>query len=223
MQYQVYKEKTGELVAWIDTETTEGIALKGYAIKSGEELTCQEHYGYNVSVAEFEKVSSETYHQMCTQSSEVMLKIPDIGIVGTDTYLSRLKLPKRSTLGSAGYDFFIPYDLTIRAGETVLIPTGIKVKMAEGYVLMMYPRSSLGFKYNMTLDNTVGVIDSDYYDNENTEGHISVKMTNHSDKDCFIPKGSAFCQGVIHRYYVTDNDHLTEKQKRVGGYGSTDK
>lgn len=230
MQYQVFKEKTGELVAWIDTADDKGIAKKGYAIKCGEELTCQEseetlanEFEKVVAVAEFEKVSQDTYHKMCTQDAEVMLRIPDIGVVGTDHYLSEIKLPERSTYGSAGYDFFIPYDLTIRAGETVLIPTGIKVKMAEGYVLMMYPRSGLGFKYKMSLDNTVGVIDSDYYNNESTEGHISVKMTNHSDKDCFIKKGSAYCQGVFHKYYVTDNDHLTEKQKRIGGYGSTSK
>ena len=218
MQYQVYEEKTGELIAWIDTKDSNGITKEGYAIKCGEDLTCVETQ--ELSVARFEKVSGNTYHRGCCEE-DIMLTIPKLGIIGTDDYLDELVLPHRSTKGSAGYDFFLPYDLTVHAGETVRIPTGVKVQMAEGYVLMMYPRSSLGFKYQMTMDNTVCVVDSDYYNNPGNEGHIFVKMTNHSNKDCFIPKGQAYCQGVFHRYYIADDDDTVAE--RVGGYGSTNK
>lgn len=220
MQYQVFKEETGELVAWIDTSDNKGITLAGYSIKCGEELTCRETE--EVTVGVFEKVSDRTYHMGCTEV-DTMPHIPDLGVIGTDQYLSELVLPHRSTVGSAGYDFFLPYDLTIPAGKTVRIPTGVKVKMADGFVLMMYPRSSLGFKYQITMDNTVCVVDSDYYDNEGNEGHIFVKMTNHSKHDCFIPKGQAYCQGIFNKYYLADNDGDTEKRQRVGGYGSTNR
>lgn len=218
MQYQIYKEETGELVAWIDTEDDKAITLKGYAVKVGEDLTCVETH--DLEVAKFEKVSSDTYQLGCTEK-DIIRTIPQIGVIGTDTYLEELVLPHRSTKGSAGYDFFLPYDLTVHAGETVRIPTGVKVQMAEGYVLMMYPRGSTGFKYKLSMDDTVCVIDSDYYNNPGNEGHIFVKMTNHSDKDCFIPKGQAYCQGVFHRYYVADGDDTVAE--RVGGYGSTNK
>lgn len=221
MQYQIYKEDTDEIVAWIDTEDNKGIVAEGYAIKGGEDLECVASNNNVPFVAQFEKVSEEVYYKACTENVEVMTHIQGVGVVGTDKYLSLLELPRRSTKGSAGYDFFLPYNLVIGAGETVTIPTGIKVKMAEGYVLMFYPRSSLGYKYKMTLDNTVGVVDCDYYGNESNEGHITVKMTNHSDNACFIPKGQAYCQAVFHRYYLTDDDSLTEKAERVGGYGST--
>ena len=88
-------------------------------------------------------------------------------------------LPRRATAGSAGYDFFSPVTFTLEPGETAKIATGVRVKLANGWVLMIYPRSSLGFKYRLTLNNTVGVIDSDYYNAEN-EGHIFIKLTNYS-------------------------------------------
>ena len=88
-----------------------------------------------------------------------------------------ITLPKRATSGSAGYDFFAPDSFTLNPNETIKIPTGIRVSIDEGWVLKIYPRSSLGFKYRLTLNNTVGIIDSDYYYAEN-EGHIFIKMTN---------------------------------------------
>lgn len=221
MQYQVYKEETGELVAWIDTKDAKAVTLSGYAVKCGEDLMCIEN-NIDVTIGVFEKVSDEQYYLACLDK-DIIKTIPSLGVVGSDYYYGLIELPRRKTHGSAGYDFFIPYDLTIRAGETVKIPTGVKVRMADGYVLMMYPRSSLGFKYQMTMDNTVCVIDNDYYNNEDNEGHIFVKMTNHSDKDCVLKAGQAYCQGIFNKFYVTDNDHLTEKQTRVGGCGSTDK
>ncbi len=129
-------------------------------------------------------------------------------------------LPKRATSGSAGYDFFAPEEYQVKAKETVLIPTGIRVKIDEGWVLKIYPRSSLGFKYRLTLNNTVGIIDSDYYYSEN-EGHIFIKLTNCGDKDLVIEKGRAFAQGVFIEYGITYDDDATAI--RTGGLGSTDK
>ena len=129
-------------------------------------------------------------------------------------------LPKRATSGSAGYDFFAPTEYIVKSGETVKIPTGIRAKIDEGWVLKIYPRSSLGFKYRLRLDNTVGIIDSDYYYADN-EGHIYIKMTNCGEKDLIIEKGKAFAQGVFVEYGITVDDDCAEI--RTGGFGSTDK
>mgnify|MGYP003290486514 CR=1 FL=1 len=139
---------------------------------------------------------------------------------GTTTAYNSIMLPKRATSGSAGYDFFAPYDFTLQPNQTIKVATGIRVKIDEGWVLKIYPRSSLGFKYRLRLDNTVGIIDSDYYNADN-EGHIFVKMTNLGDKPLSVEKGKAFCQGIFTPYGITYNDDATSS--RVGGVGSTDK
>ena len=138
-----------------------------------------------------------------------------------DVYNS-IELPKRATRGSAGYDFFCPAQTTISAGESVFVPTGIRAKIAAGWVLTCYPRSSLGFKYRLALDNTVGVIDSDYYLSDN-EGHIIVKMTNNSaeGKTLALAAGERFMQGVFLEYGITEDDCCTAR--RNGGFGSTSK
>lgn len=138
---------------------------------------------------------------------------------GEEEYLN-VSLPKRATSGSAGYDFFAPKEYTLLPGETVKIPTGIRVKIDDGWVLTVFPRSSLGFKYKLRLDNTVGIIDSDYYYAEN-EGHIFIKLTNCGDKPLTIEKGKAFAQGVFLEYGVTYDDDCDGV--RTGGFGSTDK
>lgn len=139
---------------------------------------------------------------------------------GTAEEFSSIILPVRATAGSAGYDFFAVKNITLKGGETALLPTGIRVKIDEGWVLKIYPRSSLGFKYRLTLNNTVGIIDSDYYYAEN-EGHIFIKVTNCGDKDLFIEKGKAFAQGIFVEYGITVDDCATAA--RTGGMGSTDK
>ena len=138
---------------------------------------------------------------------------------GEEEYLN-VSLPKRATSGSAGYDFFAPKGYTLLPGETVKIPTGIRVKIDDGWVLTIFPRSSLGFKYKLRLDNTVGIIDSDYYYAEN-EGHIFIKLTNCGDKPLTIEKGKAFAQGVFLEYGVTYDDD--SDGVRTCGFGSTDK
>jgi len=135
-----------------------------------------------------------------------------------------IKLPKRATSGSAGYDFYAPVDLTIEPGETVKVPTGIRARMDEGWVLMIFPRSGLGFKYRLMLDNTVGVIDSDYYNSDN-EGHIMIKVTNLSGaginrgKTIEIKAGQGFAQGVFLPFGITTDDET--EGLRNGGLGST--
>ena len=138
-----------------------------------------------------------------------------------NTKYEDIKLPLRATKGSGGYDFFAPYDIHIYPGRGVKIPTGIRVRLNQGRVLLCFPRSSLGFKYKLKLDNTVGVIDSDYFYSDN-EGHIWVSMTNmSSDKVCYIQKGDAMFQGIIMPFELTIDDNVTNI--RNGGFGSTDK
>ena len=134
--------------------------------------------------------------------------------------LSEIPLPKRATKGSAGYDFVSPLEVTVPAGGTALIPTGIRAEMDAGWVLMLFPRSSLGFKFSLRLGNTVGIIDSDYFYAQN-EGHIFIKMTNCGDKPLTVEKGSAFAQGVFLPFGITDDDACAAE--RTGGFGSTDK
>ena len=130
-----------------------------------------------------------------------------------------IKLPKRATKYSAGYDFYSPIDFKLAPGETIKIPTGIRVSMDDDLVLLIFPRSSLGFKYRLQLDNTVGVVDSDYFNADN-EGHIFVKLTNDSkDKTLEQPKNQAICQGIFIKYYLTNDDEVDVERK--GGLGST--
>lgn len=133
-----------------------------------------------------------------------------------------IKLPQRATKGSAGYDFFAPFDFTLKPNETITIPTGIRCEMDENRVLMIFPRSGLGFKYRMQLNNTVGIIDSDYFYSDN-EGHIFIKITNNTNEDKIIEvkKGQGFAQGLFMQYLLTDDDDSSAI--RNGGFGSTTK
>ena len=135
---------------------------------------------------------------------------------------SKLKKPHRATAMLAGYDFYSPFDFHLEPGKTIKIPTGIRAKMPEDYVLMIYPRSGLGFKYRLQLNNTVGVIDSDYY-NALNEGHIMIKITNDSNegKALDIKAGEGFAQGIFMQYGIVEDDDA--KDIRVGGFGSTTK
>ena len=139
---------------------------------------------------------------------------------GTAETYGGIILPKRATVGSAGYDFFAPETFTLNPKETVKIATGVRVKIDDGWVLMIFPRSGLGFKYRLTLDNTVGIIDSDYFNADN-EGHIFIKMTNCGDKPLTVEKGKAFAQGVFLPFGITLDD--SSEVARTGGFGSTDK
>ncbi|NLL45169.1 MAG: deoxyuridine 5'-triphosphate nucleotidohydrolase [Mollicutes bacterium] len=129
-------------------------------------------------------------------------------------------LPKRQTKYSAGYDFFAIYDFVIKPGEVKKIPTGVKVWMQPDEMLMIVNRSSVGFKYNVRLCNQVGIIESDYYNNIDNEGHIWIAMQNHGDKDFTIKKGEHFVQGIFTKFLVVDDEDEILNE-RTGGLGST--
>ena len=129
-------------------------------------------------------------------------------------------LPKRGSEYSCGYDFFAIQDMVLHPGEIKKIPTGYKAKFLSDDFLMLVVRSSMGFKYNVRMCNQVGIIDSDYYNNSDNEGHIWVCLQNEGDKDFVINKGDRYCQGIILKYY-TCNDYVNSI--RQGGIGSTDK
>ncbi|MDD8049606.1 MAG: deoxyuridine 5'-triphosphate nucleotidohydrolase [Thomasclavelia sp.] len=133
-----------------------------------------------------------------------------------------IKLPRRATTGSAGYDFFTPVSFKLNPGETIKIPTGIRCKIDEDWVLSIFPRSGLGFKFRLQLNNTVGIIDSDYYNSDN-EGHIFIKITNDSNEGKVIDlnKGEGFAQGIFFQYGIVEDDDV--EAKRNGGFGSTSK
>ena len=138
---------------------------------------------------------------------------------GVEAPWARLRLPKRATTGSAGYDFFAPANLELASGDTLRVPTGVRARIAPGWVLMLFPRSGLGFKYRLQLNNTVGVVDSDYFDALN-EGHIFIKLHNAGDRPVRVSAGEAFAQGVFLPFGLTEDDDADAA--RLGGFGSTD-
>ncbi len=164
-------------------------------------------------IAEFKKVSREQFEEAVNAN-------PLFGGMA-DAYES-IKLPVRATVGSAGYDFYSPFDITLKVGETALIPTGIRARIDSGWVLAVFPRSGLGFKFRIQLDNTVGIIDSDYYGSSN-EGHIMIKITNdgRQGKEAVIKAGQGFAQGIFLPFGITIDD--SADQVRDGGFGSTTK
>ena len=115
-------------------------------------------------------------------------------------------LPSRETKCAAGYDFHAIYDYTLKPGEIKKIPTGIKSYMEDSDVLLIIDRSSMGFKYNVRLCNQVGVIDADYYNNKDNEGHMWIRIQNEGDKDYVVKKGEGICQGIFVKYLTTDNE-----------------
>ena len=166
-------------------------------------------------MATFYKVSYEQYY-MDMKTAHPELTNNEIAEMYTD-----LKLPVRSTRGSAGYDFFAPCDIEILPGNHCLLPTGVRCEFEEGWVLLLAPRSGLGFKYGLQLSNTIGVIDSDYAYAKN-EGHINCKLVypRKSGEIIKIPKGKAYMQGFFVPFGITYNDEA--EGIRTGGLGSTD-
>ncbi len=148
---------------------------------------------------------------MKTRGFEVVSKYKD----------SDIKLPVRKTKGSAGYDFSAAETIEIPPKEIAFVPTGIKAYMQRDEVLHMYPRSSLSFKKRLMKANSVGIIDSDYYNNPDNEGEIMLIMYNFGSERAIIKKGERIAQGVFMKYLTVDNDD--SKLKRLGGLGSTGK
>lgn len=166
-------------------------------------------------IARFHKVSEERFlTDWCTAT----------GCAQGEARLiyQKLRLPRRATTGSAGYDFFAPGAFSLIPYETICIPTGIRAEIAEGWVLQLYPRSGLGFRYRLQMDNTVGIIDSDYFNADN-EGHIFIKMTNanREGKTLTVAVDEGFAQGIFVPFGITEDDD-TDGVRR-GGFGSTTK
>lgn len=166
-------------------------------------------------IAAFEKVSFEQFEK---DFSKNFPQVSDIKAV-----YDSIKLPQRATAGSAGYDFYAPVELNLKKGESLLIPTGIRSKINDGWVLKIYPRSGLGFKHRVQLDNTVGIIDADYYNSSN-EGHIMIKLSCDAHDDghtVTVNAGDGFAQGIFLQFGITFDDQASGV--RNGGFGSTTK
>lgn len=129
-------------------------------------------------------------------------------------------LPKRQTKYSAGYDFESLFDFTLKPGETKKTATGIKVNMNIDEMLMIVIRSSLGFKYNTRMCNQVGIVESDYYNNPDNDGHLFIKIQNEGTDDLIIKKGDRICQGIFVKFLTVDNEAEIKKE-RTSGIGST--
>lgn len=168
-------------------------------------------------IAQFSKVSFEQFLKDYNETFDYDQPVEEVKAIWNN-----IKIPTRATVGSAGYDFLTPIDITLEAGKTITIPTGIRCWIDEGWVLKLYPRSGLGFKYRLQLNNTVGIIDGDYFNSDN-EGHIFAKITNDSNENKIIimNSGSGFMQGIFVPYGITIDDNADGV--RNGGFGSTGK
>ena len=201
------------------------------------------------NITAFEKVSLNQFLKDIEQT-HCRLSPGDNTIV--DDYFTRIyncnvKCPTRATKTSAGYDMYLPFDIELNKGESIVIPTGIRVKMKPNQVLLALPKSGLGSNYRTSLANTVGVIDSDYYYSEN-EGHIFMKLVYdgfdtmvHFDMDKIsiigsipftatkfnentklsLKAGSKFCQVIFVPFEICSSDNLKKGLTRNGGDGST--
>jgi len=177
-------------------------------------------------VAKFEKVSFEQFKKdyMKLYPCDLVNDADELERVIRSIYDS-IKLPRRGTKRSSGYDFFAPTNITCKYNKTVIVPTGVRIKFFEdNYDLSIFPRSSLGFKHRICMANTVCIIDNDYYGSDN-EGHIMVALVCNRDdcQDYVIKAGQAYAQGIIREFCLTVDDNEDLLPCRNGGLGSTDK
>ena len=153
----------------------------------------------------FEKISFEQFKKDISDDKELY-----------ESY----NIPKRSTKESAGYDFESLFNFILKPGEIKKFPLGVKANMNSSEVLLIVVRSSQGFIYNVILCNEVGVIDRDYYNNPDNEGHMWIKLENHGDKDYVVKKGDKICQGIFIPFLTVDNEENIDNV-RTSGIGST--
>ena len=165
-------------------------------------------------IAKFEKIEFEEF--------EKALKNLEPGLAeNAKEIYANLRLPRRGTRLAAGYDFFAPFSIELKPNQTITIPSGVRCVMEDNFFLAICPRSGLGFKFRLQLNNTIGIIDADFINSE-SKGHILIKLTNRTneDKTIYIDTGSGYAQGIFLEYALTyDDDVFTE---RTGGFGSTD-
>ena len=167
-------------------------------------------------IAEFYKVSFEQFKKDY---------ISNIGENKTESELKEIydniKLPQRATATSGGYDLYLPFEIDLKPGEEIFIPTGIRYKSDPDYIFMLTPKSGLGSKCRLQLSNTVGIIDSDYFFSSN-EGHLQAKIiydTRTSTENLKLPAGKSFIQGIFLKFGITKSDNA--QGTRDGGFGST--
>ena len=171
------------------------------------------------AVARFFPVSLDRFMVDCIgELEDPSSRIDEKTIDNIQQAYKSIVLPQRGTKGSAGYDIRSPFGFTLAPGETKKFPTGLRCRINPGWVLMVFPRSSVGFKYHVALNNTVGIIDSDYFYADN-EGHIWCKIHNFGDKDMVVEPNDRICQGIFVPFGVTSDDEVTIL--RSGGIGST--
>ena len=192
-------------------------------------------------MAHFEKVSQEQFRKDMyaiikndIENYKIIDNYPNISKNSIDDSFDmfcneiyqKIKLPSRATYESAGYDFYTPFAFDLGITKSIIIPTGIRCKIMQGYSLDIYHKSGLGFKHNLKIANSIGIIDSDYYNSSN-EGHIMVKLNYQgflplADGSIHFNEGKSFVQGIFHEVFYASNDvDNTELQKRDGGFGST--
>ena len=163
-----------------------------------------------MSIRGFEKVSTLEFKKRAQTLS-----------MSPERLYNDIILPTRATLGSAGYDFHTITKFTLRPGETKVLPTGIKAYMDFDEYLSIHIRSSLALKHGIVLVNQVGIVDADYYNNSDNEGHIMIAIKNTSDTPYVFEKGDKVAQGIFHKYLLVDDDHTDTVRK--GGIGSSGK
>lgn len=168
-------------------------------------------------IADFEKIS---YVQFQSDYINIFGQGKIINMDSVRKIYDNIKIPERKTKYSAGHDISIPYEITLSSNDKMLIPTGIRCKMDENYVMLIAPRSSMGIKHGLRLSNTIAVIDADYYSAEN-EGHIMISVINDSNKPIKFKSGDCICQAIFVPYGVADQEEVTTE--RAGGIGSTSK
>jgi hypothetical protein len=169
------------------------------------------------NVNQFMKVSEEQFIK------DTKKNFPNLEDETIRQLYQSVRLPKRSSSGSAGYDFYLPFGVQLYKEHTVIVPTGIRCRINDGWMLAIVPRSGLGFKYRIQLDNTIGIIDSDYFNSDN-EGHIMIKITNDTKNPytwAELSTGDRFAQGIFMMYGTTVDDDCNEV--RNGGFGSSGK
>lgn len=140
---------------------------------------------------DFEKIS---FKQFCKDIKE------------DEKLYNEYKLPTRDSIASAGYDILLLEDIELKPNETIKIPTGIKAYFEKDEVLILVVRSSMGFKFNIRLVNQVGIIDADYYNNKDNEGHIFVKIQNEGKETVKFKAGEAIAHGIFLKYLTTKSD-----------------
>jgi dUTP pyrophosphatase len=159
----------------------------------------------------FEKVSFKMFDKKLKEK-----------VANTKELYDNMLMPSRATSHSAGYDIFSLFHFVLAPGKSIVIPTGLKAYMKEDEYLSIHVRSSAGFKFGIALKNQVGIIDSDYYNNSDNEGHILIAFTNLSeDREWVVKKDEAIAQAIFHNYLLADGDSFVQNKKRLGGIGST--